>query len=53
MTIAPWSPELNDSEAKAIPEPLNAPTVDRKSWGIEVGAGGGGPAGAEDPLLDL
>ena len=36
-----------------MPEPLNAPTLDRKSSGIAVGAGGGGAAVVEDPLPDL
>ena len=29
MTILPWSVEAKDSDAKAMPEPLKAPTVDK------------------------
>ena len=34
-----------------MPEPLNAPAFDKKSWGIDVGAGGA--TEDEDPLPDL
>ena len=34
-----------------MPEPLNAPDFDKKSWGIDVGAGGA--TEGEDPFPDL